>query len=122
MSNNIHIIKHEGKPTFVVLPYEEYQDLIAKQPLSEEMEYKVALERAKEEEHFPEEVVKRVLGGESPIKVFREYRNISQQELADKIGKSKQYISEIERGNRKGAAKTLKDIAVELRLDLEDLI
>ncbi len=37
-------------------------------------------------------MVQKILNSENPIKVYREYRGLSQEQLAIKIGKTKQYI------------------------------
>ena len=46
---------------------------------------KASLERG-EEELIPAEVVNAILDGENAIKVWREYRGISQTELAERTG------------------------------------
>jgi transcriptional regulator with XRE-family HTH domain len=55
------------------------------------------------------------------IKVYREYRQISQEQLALKIGKTKQYISAIESGIRNGTIETLKKLSKALNVDLDIL-
>ena len=118
--NNKHIIEYEGKPAFVVVPFNEYQELMAlKRHMSDEELYLQAISR--EEEYFPEEIVQRVLQGHSPIRVYREYRNMSQEELAKKIGKTKQYISMLEKGERVGTIRTLKQIAEALNIEVDML-
>ena len=74
-------------------------------------------------ETFPEEVAIRLVGGEHPVRVFREYRRLTQRELADAAGTTAAYISQIETGARIGGRKTLARIAGVLgveRPDLED--
>jgi DNA-binding XRE family transcriptional regulator len=73
-------------------------------------------------ETFPLSVVSSLSKGGHPIKVYREYREISQTALAKKVNVSKQYISQIETGKRKGSAKVLKSIAKELKVDTDDLM
>jgi len=116
-----HIIEYQGKPAFVVIPFNEYQELInfKKQHITDEELYLEAV--AKNEEYFPEELVQRTLNGENPIKVYREYRELSQEQLATKIGKTKQYISAIENGSRTGTMDTLKKLSAVLNIDLDML-
>ena len=76
---------------------------------------------SKKEEYFPEEIVQKILAEENPIKVYREYRSFTQGELAAKIGKTKQYISAIEKGDRSGTIETLKKISKALNIDLDML-
>ncbi|MEY4463984.1 MAG: hypothetical protein RLZZ81_955 [Pseudomonadota bacterium] len=118
--SNKHIIEYQGKPAFVVIPFNEYQELInKKQCITDETLYAEAI--AKNEEYFPEELVQKILSGENPIKVYREYRGLSQEQLAIKIGKTKQYISSIEKGLRTGTIDTLKKLSNVLNVDLDML-
>lgn len=78
--------------------------------------------RAREEEAFPLEVAERLVAGVHPIKVFREYRGITQAELARQVGLSPMYISQIETGRRGGSTKALRRIAAALEIDLADLV
>lgn len=73
-------------------------------------------------ERFPLELIERIATGENAIKVFREYRNLSQVELAKKAKVSRQYIFQLEAGERTGITKILKTIAKILAVDLEDIV
>jgi hypothetical protein len=85
------IIEKNGKPEWAVLPYEEYLRLLE---LAEEAQ-DVALYRgakgASVEEVIPAEVVNRLLDGDNPVKVWREYRSLSQRQLAKRTGISHTY-------------------------------
>lgn len=72
-------------------------------------------------ETVPGDIVNRLLAGESPIKVWREHRGMTQGQLAAAIGTSKMYLSQIERGERRGSIKMLRGLAGALRVDLDDL-
>ena len=87
---NKNIIEYKGKPAFVIVPYDEYQEImkLKKRFKTDEDLYLEVIN--KDDEYFPEEVVKKILGGDSPIRIYREYRGLSQQQLATKIGKTKQ--------------------------------
>ncbi len=78
--------------------------------------------RAPDEEAFPLEVAERLVAGAHPIKVFREYRGMTQAELARQAGLSPMYISQIETGRRGGSTKALRRIAAALDIDLADLV
>ena len=109
------------QPAFVVLPIQEYHALMEKvQDFQDIQEVKKHIEECGET--FPMEVVLALSEGHNPIKVYREYRGISQTVLASKIKVSKQYISQLEAGERHGTAKVLKDIAKVLKVDLEDIV
>ncbi|MGE0410078.1 MAG: helix-turn-helix transcriptional regulator [Amphiplicatus sp.] len=79
------------------------------------------IETAPDEAYFPLEVVKRLIDGENKIKVYREYRGLTQAALADAAGTSDQYISQIERGEREPGKKLLARLVAALRVDEEDL-
>lgn len=74
-----------------------------------------------EMECFPESLVSAIIHSKNKIKAFREYRKITQAELAEKSGVSIHQIRKIEAGKSEGSVKTLKAIAKALSLDLEDI-
>ena len=74
-----------------------------------------------EEEPVPSEIVDRLLN-ENPIRVWREYRGITQHQLAVSIGLSDGYLSQLESGTRTGSTSTVAKLARALRVDMEDLI
>lgn len=100
-----------GEPVFAPEDSEEAADLAA---------YEEA--RAREEEAFPLALAERLVAGAHPIKVFRDYRGMTQAELARQVGLSPLYISQIETGRRGGSTKALRRIAAALDIDLADLV
>jgi transcriptional regulator with XRE-family HTH domain len=54
-------------------------------------------------------------GGPNHLRAWREYRSLSQEELADKIGTSHQVIGYLERGRTQLSAKWLRKIAPALK-------
>jgi DNA-binding XRE family transcriptional regulator len=74
-------------------------------------------------EVFPAELVHRLLnGGEHPLRVWREYRGLTMQELEKKSEVKQSYISEIETRKKAGSVATLKALADALSLTVDDLI
>jgi DNA-binding XRE family transcriptional regulator len=69
-----------------------------------------------------QEVTYAILDGENPVRVWREYRGLTQQQVAEKAGISKPYLSQLEMGQRKGATEVLSAVARALDLSLEDLV
>ena len=67
-------------------------------------------------------VSERLSAGEHPIKVFREYRDMTQKHLAETVGISPEYVSQIESRKKQGSVDTLKAIAEALSLNLDDLV
>ncbi len=73
-------------------------------------------------EFFPAEVADRLLAGENTIRVFRTYRRMTQEELAEAAGIDPVYLSQIETGKRAGSLKTLAVAAEALGLEPGDLV
>ncbi len=121
----IQFIKRDGKPEYAVLPYEEYLKLLEQAEMLEDIrDYDLAkaeIERGKDE-LIPAEVVYAILDGENPIKVWREYCGLTQQQLADTAGISKPYLSQIETGKRTGTTEILSAIAKALNVSLDEVV
>jgi DNA-binding XRE family transcriptional regulator len=65
---------------------------------------------------------RRLLAGESPVKVWREKRGQSQRSLATAAGVSSAYLAEIETGRKPGSIATLARLAKALQVKVDDLI
>lgn len=70
-------------------------------------------------EAFPAEVVNRIVDGENPVRVLREYRGLSGAEAARLAGLHRVQWHEIETGKKRGSVDTLKAIAAALNVDLD---
>ena len=121
----VQIIKKGDKPEWAVLPYEDYirlmENLEMAQDIQEYDSAKAALERG-EDELIPSEVVYAILDGANAIKTWREYRMLSQPELAEKAGISVPYLSQLETNKRKGTLTVLSAIAKALQVSLEHVV
>lgn len=109
----------------VVLPRADYEALLeAAEMLSDVAAYDRFKEKlaAGEEELIPSEYVYRMLDGENPVRVWREFRALSAKDLAAAAGISAAYLSEIESGKKEGSFSALRKIAKALKVDLEDII
>ncbi len=121
---NVQTIDRDGKPEYVVLPWADYQALLEAAEnaidgaLFDAFKEKLA---SGEEETVPAAVVDALLTGTNPVKVWREYRGLTQDALAAQAGISKAYLCQIETGKREGAIKTLRAIASTLGVTLDDL-
>lgn len=116
------IIEKDGQPQFAVISYADYQHFL--ELLEDERDARSVAEFheayvAGREFMIPEEIVRRELAGESPVKLWREHLGWTQQELADRAGISKPYLSQIETGKRQGTVETLSAIARALDVPLE---
>lgn len=121
---SVQIIKQGGKPEWAVVPYEVYLQLVEDAEMLQDVkEYdrvKAALE-AGDEELIPGGVVDAILDGGNPIKVWREFRGLSQQDLAELIGISVPYLSQLETGKRRGSLEVLSAVAKNLKMPLDVL-
>ena len=59
--------------------------------------------------------------GCASVRVWREKRGMTQDDLARRVGLSKSFLSEIENGKKTGSVKTLRGIAEALGIDLTRL-
>lgn len=124
MNEPVQLIVRDGKPEWAVLPYDMYLRLVEEAEMLQDVrDYdaaKAALESG-EEELVPGEVVFALLDGENPIKVWRNYRGLTQIELAREAGISVPYLSQIETNKRTGTTDVLKTIANALKVTLDDI-
>ena len=122
---SVQIIEKNGQPEWAVLPYEEYQRLVAEAEMLQDIrdydEVKLALAQG-DEELIPREVTYALLDGENPIRVWREYRGLTQRQVAGEAGISKPYLSQLESGQRNGTAEVLVAVAKALDVSLDDLV
>jgi len=109
----------------ITIPVEEYRAL---KLAAEDLDELTAFDRVKaalaagDDETIPAEAVKRMLEGESPLRVFRELRALTQAALADKSGVNRVQISNIEDGSRRGSVDTLRKLADALGVTIDDLV
>jgi DNA-binding Xre family transcriptional regulator len=123
------IIETPGGERLAVMPFTEYERLVsaAVSAAFEDSDDAVLYDEAKrqldsgEDELVPESIADRLIEGECPIKVWREYRNMSGRELAEKATLSAAYVSQLESGERKGSIQTLKKLAGALGVSVDDL-
>ena len=121
---SVQVIERDGKPEWAVIPYEEYERLVEEAEMLQDVraydEAKKAM--AEGEELIPSEVTYAILDGGNPVRVWREHRGLTQQQLAEAAGISVPYLSQIESGKRRGSADVLAAIAKELGLSLDDVV
>ena len=82
-----------------------------------------AREAAGDAEYVPVEFAERIfVGGEHPVRVWREHRGLALGALAREAGIAQSYVSEIENGRKRGSVRALAALAKALRVDIEDLL
>ena len=109
----------------VTIPREEYDRLReAAEDLADLRAYdgtKAAL-AAGEEELVPADYAKRLIAGESPLRVWRELRGLSQVGLGKASGVNRVQIADIEAGRGKGSVETVRKLADALGVRVDDLV
>ncbi len=118
------IIEKNGRPEFAVITYADYRHFL--ELLEDEADAHTIAEfheayAAGCEFLVPDDIMRRELAGESSIKLWREHRGLTQQELAKRAGISKPYLSQIETGKRQGTVETLSALARSLDVPLDVL-
>ena len=109
----------------VTIPRAEYERLGALEEEFADIQAALSVEAriaSGEEELIPAQVVDRLLDRESPLRVWREYRALSQSALARASGVNRVQIVEIEAGRNSGSVHTLRKLADALRIAVDDLI
>lgn len=93
-----------------MIPYARYLEIADSDTGGEDAEDAADLASAIQQDdgfRLPLEYVRRLVAGENVIRVLREFRGLSQIELARKMGTEPNYISQIEGGHRKGVRKVI---------------
>lgn len=116
-----------SKGEVAILPRREYEALAAKAAEADEDAGTARLvARARKETGetplLPKAVVDRLANGESPVRVLREWRDVTQMYLSFKTDISQGHISDIENGRRVGAPEALRRIADALKVPLDLLV
>ena len=117
----IQIIRKGNTPEWAVIPYKDYIRLQELEEIAKDVANFKKLLSQGEEELIPDEYVKRLLKGENPVRVWREYRSITQAALAKKVGISTPYLSQIENNERTASVSILKKLAEKLNISIDDL-
>ena len=113
-------IERQGK-RFVLVPEKTYGRMVEDlDDLGDIRAYDRAV--AKPQEFVPADVADRLIARENPVRVWRRYRGLTQQQLAQKARISKPYLSQLESGAREASLSVLKRLAAALKLDVDDLI
>ena len=85
-----------------------------------------AIDRALREDEagdtIPSEVVHAILDGVTPLKAWRQHREFTVDILADRIGVSKEYLSQIETGQKSGTVDIFRRLSTILDVASDDLV
>jgi DNA-binding XRE family transcriptional regulator len=119
------IITTPAGDRLIVVPEADYDRLVELAEMAEDV---IAYDEAKrklakgDDELVPAEIAERLMSGENPIRVWRDYRGLSASALAEKAGITQPFLSQIEGGKREGTVTTLRRIAEALSVAIDDLV
>ncbi len=92
----------QGKP-YVLVPLHDYR----------------ALAEGGKDNALPEDILDLLAERkQSPVKILRKHRGLTQVELAGQAGISRPYLTEIETGRKDGSIRAIKSIAAVLGVDI----
>ena len=123
MSEDVQVIEKDGMPEYAVVRYEEWVRLCAAAEGTDDVRaYDEAKTEADGQETVPASVVDRLLAREHPVRVWREHRGLQQQQLAEQIGVTKGYLSQVENGKKEGTVSLYRGLARALDVSLDELV
>ena len=120
--------KKTNKGEVAILSRKDYEALAAKaQEADEDLGTARLIARARKEiaagmALIPKEVADRIADGENALRVLREWRCKTQLYIAHQTNIGQGYISDLEKGRRKGTTAALKKIADVLKVPLDLII
>jgi DNA-binding XRE family transcriptional regulator len=110
-----------GGETLVVIPLAEYEALLDAADIGAADKVRTAIAEGRDE-LVPAAIASRLLGDESPVRVWREHRGMTASALAERAGISAGYLSELENGKKSGSIAALGRLAGALNIAIEDLL
>lgn len=109
---DVQVVKDKkGRPAFVVVPYARWQALTSGASEDAFLAKRYRAVRGRDDTEIPWDVAKRIVAGENAVKVYREWRGLTQAALARKVDSATAYISQIETGAKPGGRAILRKIA-----------
>ena len=112
-----------GGERYVIVPLAEYDAL--RTAGDEDALDAAVLRRIMADPHqewTPAALVRRIVGGEHPVRVWREHRGLLARELAAAAGVAGSYLSAIETGRKPGSVNAMKRIAGVLGIPIDELV
>jgi DNA-binding XRE family transcriptional regulator len=104
-----HDLLHiQGKP-YVLVPLHQYRELVTGTSVPTE-------------DPLPSDVLDALTARqESPLRILRRHRGLTQQQLAEAAGLSRPYLTEMEKGSKPGSLRALRAVAKSLDVDISYL-
>lgn len=127
-----YLQRRDGKPSHALVPIDRWKQIEAildalGHPEDPEDAMDIALMKARSSIGEPRrgmslDIARRIHAGDHPVKAFRIARGLSQSELAERVGTTAQYVSQLETGNRTAKFSLLGKLANCLETDVDSLI
>ncbi|MBW5290996.1 MAG: Phage-related transcriptional regulator [Candidatus Ruthia sp. Asou_11_S2] len=110
---------------YALIPMSDYNSMLVLaedvQDIADMVQFDKDLASGKEE-LIPSEFAERLIFGENPYLVWREYRGLTLKNVSDVTGIDVTTISRIENNKRDPSVKQVKSIAQVLKIEVTDLI
>jgi DNA-binding Xre family transcriptional regulator len=107
----------------VTISRAEYEELLRRLEDAEDLrDLRFAAARTDAADYLSADLVKRMIAGESKVRIWWEHRGMTAKALADQSTVSAAYLSQIETGAKPGSVRALTAIARTLRVAVDDLI
>jgi mRNA interferase RelE/StbE len=105
----------------ITIPKEEFDRLVE---AAEDLADMRAIDKHRQNpgEGVDADFVRRMLDGESLLRLWRDHRGLTQQALAAPANVNRVLIAQIEKGRKTGSVDTLKALADTLEITVDDLI
>jgi len=108
---------------WAMIPYDDYLSLMELAELATNMASDKTEERHMPgEEQLPDDLKARLLGGENAIRIWREFRGLSLEELAKRADVTESFVALVDRGRPTCRIDKLKRIAEALGVHLENIV
>jgi DNA-binding XRE family transcriptional regulator len=119
----VQIIDIAGQK-IAMLPIADYERLLE---IVEDKADIQAAERADKrreegEEYLPMELANQIIAGENALRVWRNYRGITLDELGKSVSIGKSFLSQIENGIARGKPALWRKLAVALNVSTDDIL
>ncbi|MFL6858705.1 MAG: helix-turn-helix domain-containing protein [Allosphingosinicella sp.] len=113
-----------GGQRIAMLPVADYQRLLDLAEDKADALAAIEAERRREqgEEYLPAEFADRLLAGESPLRLWRKHRGMTLDALATAVGIGKSFLSQIEKGTRRGSPSIWRKLARALDVSADDIL
>lgn len=115
------VLTRDGKPTHVVVPFERWEAIVS--ALEDAEDVRLAREALADpkNESLPWELARALAGGANRVRTWREFRGLSQEELAERAGLDQPTVARSEAGDD-GDAGARERLAQALDCAVEDLV